>query len=62
MTVKYISRSGRIATEEELRSIFLERHPNASDISFGIWLYLGIDCGAIKKVIEEERKENDTNS
>ena len=50
MSIKYKGASGRVVSEEELKKIFEETHPNSSDIEFDIWLYLGIDCGAIKVV------------
>ena len=52
MEIKYKGTSGRIVTENELKKIFTERHPNASDINFEVWLLLGIDCGAIKVIKE----------
>ena len=53
MTIKYKGTSGRVATEDELKKIFEEKHPNDSEyIAFDIWLYLGIECGAIKVLKE----------
>lgn len=52
MTIKYKGTSGRVVTEETLKKIFEEKHPNDSDIGFEIWLYLGIECGAIKVIID----------
>ena len=50
MKIKYMGKSGRVVTEEELRQIYNERHPNGSDIQFDIWLYMGIECNAIKVI------------
>jgi hypothetical protein len=50
MTIKYKGTSGRVVTDEELEKIFKEKHPTASDVAFDIWLYMGIECGAIKVI------------
>lgn len=50
MTVKYQGTSGKIATEDVLRKVYEEKHPDSSDTAFDIWLYLGIECGAIKVI------------
>jgi hypothetical protein len=50
MEIKYMGKSGRIVNEEELRQIYKESHPNDTDIQFDIWLYLGIECKAIKVI------------
>lgn len=48
--IKFMGQSGRVATEEELREMYKESHPNDTDIGFEIWLYLGIACKAIKAI------------
>ena len=52
MDIKYKDKSGKILTEFEMKEIFAEKHPGGFDMEFLMWLYLGIDSGAIKVIVE----------